>query len=152
MNVTMLIEDMHKVVRGHGFKPAGLVCCPVHRLDNLEALEAKITKWKGTGWIARQSGVCTLFDGDGDDHGLGQPVSAELVETPKVTHQVRRVADGWNITTITEQEGNSHLAETVKHVAKDNHVAVYLRYWSLPDDGAAEVVARRLIELSEISQ
>ncbi len=111
----------------------------------------KIHDWAGTGWIARQSGICVIEDGAGDDSTLGPLVSAELVETPNVTHQIRRVTNGWHVTTITETSGATHLADTVRHIAKEGHLAkdrrlaVYRRYWSLPADGACEVVAWRLI-------
>ncbi len=151
MKANDLLEKLEEITPEHGLEPVGLQEPHLERIDDPEALKTKIGKWKGTGWIARQSGVCVIEDGAGDDPTLGPLVSAELVETSQVTHQIRRVTNGWHITTITETEGATHLADTVRHIvdpkhhiAKNDRIAVYRRYWSLPEDGACEVVAWRL--------
>lgn len=148
----LLLGMLDEVMPGHGLEAVGLEVLGPEYLDDSKALDEKISSWNGTGWIARQSGVCEIVDGQGDDPVLGWPVSAEIVESPKnKSYQIHRMTNGWHITTITEVETEeaTHLAETVKHVAKGKRIAVYRRYWSLPDDGASEVIAWRLLKFEE---
>ncbi len=144
MKANDLIEKLKEITPEHGLEAVELSIKKPAPIKKAKELKAKISGWTGTGWIARQSGVCVIESGAGDDTSLGPLVSAELVEPSQVTHQIRRVTDGWHITTITETSGATHLAETVQHIAKEGRLAVYRRYWSLPEDGACEVVAWRL--------
>lgn len=140
-----------KVVPNHGLEPVGLVDMSLEHVQAAKELETKISAWGGTGWIARQSGVCVIGDGVGDDPSLGLPISAEIVTSTTCTRQIRCVQGGWNITTVADKAGETHLAETIKHIAQEGRIAVYRRYWSLPEDGAAEVVAWRLTGFEEMS-
>lgn len=110
--------------------------------------EAEISgTWREAGgWIARQSKVisATSSIGEVDEPAQGAILEAELTLGPR-TLQIRRIAGNWILTIIEEADGDTHLADdrlvaTVKHGA-----ARYRRYWTLPDDGAVDVIACRLI-------
>lgn len=150
MSADDVIAALKKAGHAQDLKSTGLAPPAQSHVSAPEALDKMIAGWSATGWIARQSGVVTLAAGAGDDTSLGQVVTAELVETQDVTHQIRRVADGWTVTTIQEVAGATHLMDSVKHIALEKRVAVYRRYWSLPEDGATEVIAWRLAGLEEI--
>ncbi|MBL3587407.1 hypothetical protein JMM61_18830 [Rhodovulum sulfidophilum] len=149
MKAEETINALKGLVQVNGLAAVDLDVPLLEHLSDPTDVEARIASWTGTGWIARQSGVRTIVSGAGDDTALGQPVSAEIVDASGVSRQLRRVVDGWNITTVKETAGTSHLAETVRHVALDHRIVVYRRYWSLPDDGAAEVVAWRFVGFEE---
>lgn len=151
MTANGVTKLLAKVVPHHGLKSVGPVDLSLEHVQDAEELERKISDWGGTGWIARQSGVCVISDGVGDNPSLGLPISAEIVISTTCTHQIRCVQGGWNITTVAENNGETHLAETIKHIAQEGRIAIYRRYWSLPEDGAAEVVAWRLTGFEEMS-
>lgn len=150
MNPVMMTEALKDVVGDHGFKPIGFEEPTLAFESNVAALENLFSQWRGTGWVARQSGVSVVLDGSGDNASDGHPVAAELYESATVTHQIRRAMGGWNITTLTEHDGATHLADLVRHIALESRVATYRRYWSLPSDGATEIVGWRLIGLEDL--
>lgn len=114
-------------------------------------LEDLVAHLSGSGWIARQSGVTTIIKGEGDNPNMGLIVSAEICSGDGTTIQVRRSRDGWLTSTIKERPGDTHLAETIQHVALDNQVAQYRRYWAIPPMvEAPEVVAWRLERLKNL--
>lgn len=114
-------------------------------ISEYEELEDLVAHLAGTGWIARQSGVSTIIRGEGDKPNMGLIVSAEICSSDGTSIQVRRSCDGWLTSTIKELPGDTHLAETIQHVALDNQIAQYRRYWAIPPMvEAPQVIAWRL--------
>lgn len=116
-----------------------------------ETIEDRAKLPDASGWIARQSGVCPIINGQGDDPQLGNIISAELTHG-NTSLQIRRIAGQWLITTLTEGHGETHLADSVFHLTTTGKAAQYKRYWHLPNDGAVEVAAWRFIEFQEVAQ
>ena len=147
-SVLGLLGDLPLV---HEFAPCRLEISG-QKVSDPQLIESTLSGLGWTGWIARQSGVVMIADGvPPDDPSLGAIVSAELVAAT-TSVQVRRAHDGWWVTRITEKTGipedrssdATRLRDIVKHVAHDGFLATYHRFWSVPDDGRAEVVAWRL--------
>lgn len=141
-----LVEDL-----GRGVFAMVDVAVRYEHTVNSEELSESLVDLQGTGWIARQSGVSMVSDGQGDNVSDGEIVSAELAHGLAST-QVRRTSDGWSITTIAEAEGTGHLADEVRHVTLSGQIAVYRRYWSVPSDGASEIVAWRLVGIEDLEK
>lgn len=128
---------------------------------HLEDVEELVRTWAGkgaSGWIARQSGV--VFPPGADDPGLGAVLEAEL-GTGEASLQIRRIGAGWAWTTFeeeAEEEAGAHVCDDVVLVTTPletadtagPRAARYRRYWRLPDSGAAEIFACRLVGLEEI--
>lgn len=123
-----------------------------------EEIEELVRTWAGkgaSGWIARQSGV--VFPPGADDPALGAVLEAEL-GTGEASLQIRRIGAGWAWTTFEEEEAGAHVCDDVVLVtmplatgdAAGPRAARYRRYWCLPDSGAAEIFACRLVGLEEI--
>lgn len=110
-------------------------------------VERELIDWPGAiGWIARESGVFAPGIAD-DDPTKGAVLEAELTLGMK-SLQIRRTPGFWMLTEIFESDGETNLADDLRLVTVDHGVALYRRYWSLPDDGAdgaVEAVACRLI-------
>ncbi len=151
MKPETLTNALDAIEKDHGFAPARLAVTPTTIVD-AAALDRLLQSEVGTGWIARQSTVSMITGGIGDAPSEGGVVSAELAISPQATVQLRRASGGWHVTTLREGEGETRLADTVRHVALGGQIAVYRRYWSLPDDGATEVVAWRLLGFEEIGK
>lgn len=150
MQLSDIFHKFDKIAIGAPFRLVDLEICSVPALENHDDLEARISGWKGTGWVARQSGVLSVKDGEGDDRRLGAPVAAELLQDRSTSHQLRCGPKGWCITTIRETDGASHLAETMRHLTLGGQVAVYQRYWSLAPNGQIDVAAWRMSGLEEL--
>ncbi len=106
--------------------------------------------WAGAeGWIARQSKVFILpREADGPTEGA--VLEAELTLGTK-TMQLRRLTGKWRATLITEGVGEPCLADDLRVVTVGQGVAIYRRFWVLPDDGAAEVTACRFVKFDEVT-
>lgn len=128
----------------HSFKS----CCvkieacktPVTLSSEVESLLADL-KAKA-GWVARQSGV--VFLPAADDKGLGAVLEAEVV-ADNVTLQIRKLGGAWVWTRLTETAEAGRLSQDVVLATVGGGTAYYRRYWELRDDGAAEVIACRLV-------
>ena len=108
--------------------------------------ELQSTEWATAGgWIARESKVISAQKDIGkvDDPGQGALLDAELCLGSK-TLQIRRLPGLWLLTVITETEGDGYLADDRLIMTLTHGAARYRRYWTIPDDGAAEVIACRL--------
>jgi hypothetical protein len=106
--------------------------------------------WAGaSGWIARQSGVVMRPEMT-DAPGFGAVIEAEL-GTPEASLQMRRLTGGWVWTRIDEVAGGAQLSDDIVLVTTGSRTARYRRYWTLPDDGAAEIIACRLVGIGEIA-
>ena len=114
----------------------------------LDALLASAPWDKASGWIARQSRVI-FRPHDQDDTTQGAVLEAEL-GTDTSSLQIRRLEGGWVVTLIEEGTGDDMLADEVHLVTTFAKVARYRRYWALPDDGAAEITACRLVGFTEL--
>lgn len=123
-----------------------------------EEIEDLVRSWAGkgaSGWIARQSGV--VFPPGADDPALGAVLEAEL-GTGEASLQIRRIGAGWACTTLEETAVGAHVCDDVvlvttpleKADTAGPKAARYRRYWRLPDGGAAEIIACRLVGLEEI--
>lgn len=127
-----------------------------------EEIEELVRTWAGkgaSGWIARQSDV--VFLPGADNRALGAVLEAEL-GTGKASLQIRRIGAGWACTTFeeeeAEEEAGAHVCDDVVLVTTPLEkadtarpkAARYRRYWCLPDGGAAEIFACRLVGLEEI--
>ncbi|MGQ0566597.1 MAG: hypothetical protein ACT4OK_16205 [Gemmobacter sp.] len=132
-----------------GYAPGGILLSS-GRLDDASALKKLIeamTAAGATGWVARQSGV-TVYPGEAES-GLGDVLEAEL-GTKDETLQIRRLDGGWVWTRLTEEAGGGRITDEVCLVTTHGKAARYRRYWSVPADGATEIVACRLIGLEDI--
>lgn len=140
------LSDWHA---DHGYRITG-VSVKLKKARASKDLENELTDWQGaSGWIARQSGVIIL-PYESDSINLGNVISAELTIGDN-SLQIRRVPDAWMLTHLIEtKEENTHLADEVVHVTVHGGAARYSRYWSLPKDGATEIVAWRFIGFEEI--
>jgi hypothetical protein len=147
MKVEGVLASLEAVLPGHGFRKASVAWktgkLPMGRPDEIEAKIKSLTYTAG--WIARQSGVVVLPDPD--DGSLGAVLEAEL-GSDAVSLQIRRVGAEWVWTQLTEVDGDM-LCEDVTLVTVQIKAALYRRYWTLGDEGAAEVVACRLVGYTE---
>jgi hypothetical protein len=137
---------------GHGFAKTHLsiVTCtaPVAESAEIERLIAEFPNTQG--WIARQSGV--VMKPGADPEELGAVLEAEIGNATK-TLQVRRLGAEWVWTCLIEngKDGFLCLAQDQCLVTTENKSARYRRYWALPENGAVEVVACRLVGLEELT-
>lgn len=108
--------------------------------------EVLIAEWAAAGgWIARESQVISAPSNiaAADHAGAGQILEAELCLDGK-TLQIRRLPGRWLATVIEETEGDEFLADERLVVTVKHGTARYRRYWNIPTDGAADVIACRL--------
>lgn len=133
------------------FGTATIALAPFERPSREDLTSRLATRpWtRATGWIARQSGVVVRPD-QADNPALGDLVEAELTDGLQ-TFQVRRLPGCWIVTAMIEGAGTVHLTDEIVVVMTNGRAARYRRYWSLPDDGATEVVACRLIQFEDIA-
>lgn len=115
----------------------------------LEDLVASMEAQAASGWIARQSGV---EDRPGPSRtDLGSILEAELGNDAQ-TLQIRHIGYGWGWTRLVETQDNGMLIDEVELAATGGRSALYRRYWTLPDSGAAEVTACRLISVRALGE
>lgn len=143
--VTSASVLQHVPAGSQAFRPCGLL---VGKTKSTVSPEAEISgAWsKASGWIARQSKVISATSGIGmvDELTQGAILEAELTLGSR-TLQIRRIAGTWTLTVIEETGGDTYLADDRLVATVKLGVARYRRYWTLPDDGAVDVVACRLI-------
>ena len=126
----------------HGYEATKIEVRRLALIADAKTLTELLDGWKtASGWVARQSGVEVWPLSEPSD-ALGDVVEAELT-VENETIQVRRTAAGWMATLLTQGDGDDCLSEEVCHVTVGNGAAKYLRYWSLLDDGACEIIAWR---------
>lgn len=104
------------------------------------------------GWIARESRVISASSNiaQADDPTQGKILEAELCLATR-SLQIRRLPGRWLLTEITETSGDEVLADD-RLVATVRHgIARYRRYWTVPTDGAVDVIACRLTGFEALS-
>ena len=126
-----------------GFRATGLKSDVTKRS---EPPELQNTAWAAAGgWIARESKVISALKDIGkvDESNQGIILEAELFLGPK-TLQIRRLPGLWLWTVIEETDGDDILADDRLIVTLKHGAARYRRYWTIPLEGDAEVIACRL--------
>ncbi|WP_428697117.1 hypothetical protein [Stappia sp.] len=142
----------------HGFTRLS-VTISAKETTHQKDIEDLVRTWAGkgaSGWIARQSGV--VFPPGADNPALGAVLEAEL-GTRDASLQIRRIGAGWVWTTFEETAAGAGVCDDVvlvtapleKADAAGPRASRYRRYWRLPDNGAAEIFACRLVGLEEIA-
>ena len=148
MERSKILASLKAVLPNHQFKPCGVsLQTGTFSQSQVPELEAKIAAFPATaGWIARQSGVVVLPDAD--ERSLGIVLEAELGSTT-ASLQIRRVSAEWVWTLLTETAGEGLAEDVVLVTTVKDRGALYRRYWSLPESGAVEVTACRLVRYTE---
>lgn len=146
-----ILEILGKVSDDHGFAHLSvnieLVLTNLNTPDDVQDLLQRSEWASAVGWIARQSGV--IIRPDADDTSLGAVLEAELGNAA-ASLQVRRLEGRWVATRIEETLAGDMLADDVVLVTTHGKAARYRRYWKLPESGAAEIVACRLVGFEEM--
>ncbi len=146
-------EILEALGDGHGYGQTRVEV--THEVITDEAkLEKLLDDWReAEGWIARQSGVDVYRTGvPRQGPALGAVVAAELARGAQSLALTRRT-DGWNVTILTEEDtGEPCLFDETTHLTVHHGAIRYRRYWCLPDDGAAEVFAWRILGFEEVKE
>lgn len=141
-----ILISLGKCLPKHGYQATKFERASVN-LKTPNEVEAFLKGWQASkGWIARQSGVAV---NDIEPGTLGHLTSCELALDGKSLHIVR-LAEHWAATTITEGSGEACLMDVVKHLTVKHGIMCYHRYWSLPPQGGASIVAWRFAGFEEL--
>lgn len=142
-------EELERVLAQIGTHAVGFKITSLCRITESTSAspEGKINgAWAAAGgWIARESGVTSAASdiAHKDDTSQGRILEAELFLKGK-SLQIRRVAGRWLLVEMQEKGGEPCLSDERRVVTVNHGIAVYRRYWSMAEDGAADVVACRL--------
>lgn len=148
-----VLDSVFGGVDGHAYHSTTLRIAAPNLIKSSEEIETLVEGLKShVGWIARQSGVEVWGNHERDDAtGLGEILAAELGNEDH-TVQIRRQPGAWVVTEYHEGTGTAHVAEDISHITVRHGTLRYRRYWSLPEDGASEPIAARLIRIEGVSK
>lgn len=152
-NLIIALNNVFAGKHSHTYSVANVRIAGPVSIKTTEDIETLLASFGShVGWIARQSGVeVWRLEGREDAGDLGDILAAELGSDDHSV-QIRRQPGAWVVTEFREGEGDTHIAEDISHITVRHGVLKYRRYWSLPEDGASEPVAARLVGIEGASK